>query len=248
MSDRDDTRRMGDAICDLVAPVHPGARIRLMTLRKSLSRPAARLQREIDVTVGGGLSEALRDPVRFSDLVLHDTRLTRVLFRDRTGAWWRRRFSAQERTRAVLDLNNAYWTLAGPRAVGSNLGLRVAVIEPLVAELRRLGVVTLIGVADANLPYLVDRSTELEETLDELVIVAGGTPADGEILDRAERHPSLIVSNDRFRDWKRSSRWRKRNIERLRVPIGFERDADGTYRIDCMLAADELRFDLEYPL
>ena len=238
---------MIDTICDLVAPVHPGTRIRLITLRKNLSQRGTRRHREIDADVSVGLSELLCDPERFSDVVVHDARLTRLLFRDRAGAWWRRRFSAQERTRAIVDLNNSYWTLAGPRAV-EETGVRVAVIEPLVTELRELGVATLIGVADANLRYLVDRSVELEGMLDELVVAAGGTPADGEILDRAERRPALIVSNDRFRDWKRGSPWRRRNIERLRVPVGLERGTDGAYRIDLALVADELRFDLDHPL
>lgn len=211
---------MIDQLVARIEAIGPGKRVRLATLRRDCRHCAA----------------VLSDPDLFSRSVGEEPRLRALLFRDRNGAWWRRCFSSHEREGAVIDLSNVFWTIAGSKAES---------IEPVVTMLRSLGIKRVIGVADANLRHLVSGFEQLGVLLDELVVVEGGTPADPEILDRAERDGMIIVSNDRFREWKKSSPWRRRNTERLRVPITIPRTTSGetTGAIDLGLAADELLFD-----
>lgn len=121
----------------------------------------------------------------------------------------RRRLSQDERSRAVVDLNNLVWTVEPARAV--------VVLETL----RRYGVGHITGVGDANLPYLVSRlHLETLGTACDLVEIApGGVSADGLILERARDVPSLVVSNDTFRDWRRTAKWCRRVLWRVRVPV-----------------------------
>ena len=185
--------------------VHQGQRVRLNTL----------LRRRIESARVGAL---LRDR---EELIHHLNREPALAELVCTGALeagadtgaatliLRRRFSREERQRAVVDLNNLIWTLSP------------AVIVRVLEELRRCGVHSIHGVGDANLPFLADPEVMelLREALDTLTISPGGTPADLIILEDAERNGSIIVSSDMFRDWRRSSPWRRRNIHRLRVPV-----------------------------
>lgn len=208
-------------IDDLVRRIEatgPGKRVRLATIRRGMKDPP----------------RELFDPELFSRAVTDEPALRTLLYRDRHGAWWRRRFLGEERRRAVLDLSNLFWTIGGTEAEA---------LAPLLEYLGDLGIVRTIGVADANLPYSVRNFDGLRHVLDELVPVSGGEPADPTILDRAERERALIISNDRFRDWKKSSRWRRRNIERLRCPLTYRAENCGPARFDLGRAADELRFD-----
>lgn len=201
-----------------IAATGAGKRLRLATIRRGMQDPP----------------RALYDPELFSRLVEDTTELRALLFRDRQGAWWRRRFAGEERTGAILDLSNLFRTIGGTEADA---------LRPFLSYLRKLGILRTVGVADANLPYAIRDFDLLETLLDELILVGGGEPADPTILDRAEREGALIISNDRFRDWKKSSPWRRRNTERLRCPLTYRALEDGDDRFDLGLAEDELRFD-----
>lgn len=201
-----------------IEAIGSGKRLRLATLRRDVPDPGPELG----------------DPILFAALVESEPRLRRLLFLSRDGSWWRRRFGEEERERAVLDLSNVAWTIGATEA--GSIGL-------LVELLGELGVERCIGVADANLPHRISDFDRLHQLLDELLVVDGGTPADPTVLDRAEQEGALIVSNDRFRDWKKSSAWRRRNIERLRCPLSYLLGSDGSPVIDLGLAEDELRFD-----
>ncbi len=194
-----------DAIAELesvLRKTHPGKRIRPATLLRYriVCREAADLLRKPrDLAIAINTTPPL-SAVACADPEPCDGGTPIIL---------RRRFLGEERRRALLDLNNLVWTLEPEMLI------------TVIGALRQFGVTLLHGVGDANLPYQVDRDVldKLRSTLDSLEIAPGGTSADGIILDRAEEMGAMIVSNDMFRDWRRTSPWRRRNIHRLRVPV-----------------------------
>ncbi len=142
----------------------------------------------------------------------------------------------QNRNSAVIDINNLIWTLSRPSA---GVPRRLAVLLPLIAELRRIGIGAVFGVADAKKFYLVDDAparAEIEPALDEFHIAPAGEPADRMILTLARERDAWIVSNDHFREWKKRDRWVKRNAWRRRVTVSPAGD----------LQPD--RFSLTFPL
>lgn len=181
--------------------VHPGQRVRLNTLlrRPVQSSRVERLLRD---------REALRAAVGAISSLCAIV-CTGCLEGEDESLILRRRFDPEERVRAVIDLNNLLWTVTPE------------VLQRALLELRRCGVEVLHGIGDANLPFLVSEGVlgMLRETLDTLALAPGGTPADQLILRAAEREKSLILSNDMFREWRRTSSWCRRNIHRLRVPL-----------------------------
>ena len=197
----------------LCASVHPGKRIRPVTLlRNRIEFPEVRA--------------LLRNFSAFRNAVetmrgLSSLACTGLPDPDGPPIVLRRRFAPEERRAAVLDLNNLVWSLEESR------------ICLVVEELRRCGVESVQGVGDANLPFLVDPGTlaEIRSVLDGLVLAAGGNPADGIILDEAETRRAMIVSNDMFRDWRRTSAWRRRNIHRLRVPVTLSGLGDRSFSL-----------------
>lgn len=181
--------------------VHPGKRIRTGTLlRGPIVHPAVEM--------------VLRDPSLLISLVesvpvLSAVACFGILKTEDSPVVLRRRFSRWERTRAIVDLNNVIWTLEADRLV------------TVISELRRYGVNRIVGVGDANFPHLISAGqySAVRARLDALHIAPHGTPADPIILTHAELENAMIVSNDMFRAWRRSSPWRRRNIYRLRVPV-----------------------------
>jgi hypothetical protein len=208
-----------------VESIGAGKRIRLATVRKQIPPDARRI---------------IAQPHQFDELVDRSAKLASLVFRDRAGSWWRRRFSDAERARAIIDLNNAVWTIAGPLRAGGDDRLDASVIAPLRDRLREFGVAVLVGVADASIGHLVVDHERLGTYVDELVVVQSGRSADSAIIERAERDAAMIISNDRFREWKRDHAWARRTIERIRVPVAVVTDENGDRRIDLGLAEDEL--------
>lgn len=185
----------------LLSTVHPGQRIRAHTLlRHRVKDPA--------------VADLLRDPSGLAHAVTTVPALSEIACAGAeagtdTVIILRRRFDPWERSRAVVDLNNLFWTIA-PETVSA-----------VFRELRRCGVGIITGIGDANLPFVAREGflEELRTVTDDLLLAPGGTPADGIILERARLDQAIILSNDMFRDWRRTSSWCRRNIHRLRVPV-----------------------------
>ncbi len=164
---------------------------------------------------------ALRDTLAaapsLDDLMDGEARWRELVYRDAADRFHRRRWNRPERRRAVVDLSNLAWTF---RVKGSRP--TVAALLPVVAFLRSLNIEEIHGIADANIRHVVDDPdsiSELAVALDELTIVEARQPADPAIIDTALRWGSLIVSNDRYREWKRSSAGRRRAVWRIVVPL-----------------------------
>lgn len=94
----------------------------------------------------------------------------------------------------------------------------------VLAYLRRCGVQRIAGIADASVESLTgaDDRAALVTALDYWEVAPAGTPADPLILDRAQIHGGLVVSNDAFREWGRRSPPLRRLLSRLRVPVTVE--------------------------
>ena len=198
-----------DRLADLVRSVPPGQRITLNNLRIALRRGAVgRPSPELE--------EALADPARLRDTVLADDRLRCLAFAMPDGLG-RRRWTGEERRRAILDVNNLVWTL---RHRDAGAPARLAPVEKVVLRLRSLGCREIVAVADANLSHLVrDDPALLKSWCDRVEVAPGGTPADVILLEIARDAGGLVVSNDRFRDWRRASQWHRRSLWRLRMPV-----------------------------
>ncbi|MFW5827342.1 MAG: hypothetical protein ACOCU4_04585 [Alkalispirochaeta sp.] len=152
-----------------------------------------------------------------------DAALRRLVYRCGDGRFARRRWSLDEPRRGVLDLNNLVWTF---RPGMGTEPPRVAPLFEVVRYLRSLSVARLIGIADANLAHTVtdtDLLSAFRDALDEMHTAPAGVPADELILTAAEDAApyggALIFSNDRFRQWRKSSPWRRRTVWRVLVPV-----------------------------
>lgn len=170
-----------------------------------------------------------------SRAVVENEDCRRVAYVGVEGRVWRRRFTEAERSRAVVDLNNALWTLSGRDAPK-----QVALLEALIKRLRSLGVDFVAGVADANLADDGQDIEPLKALLSSFHQSERGKQADELILDMAEKHSAFIVSNDKYKQYRKASHWRRRNIWRLLVPV--EVQSDGTFHLGS--AEDELRSPL----
>ncbi len=150
-----------------------------------------------------------------------------------------RRLSAREREAAVLDVSNLLWTFSRP-SIGIPPDMER--LHPVVRALRAAGVRTIVGVADANVTSLLGEGgldTVAEGLFDRFEVVQTGTPADTRILEIARRAPAFVVSNDRFREWKRRDRWVKRNIHRLLMTAVPDESCAGGVRLGFALPSEE---------
>ena len=108
-----------------------------------------------------------------------------------------------ERRAVVLDVSNiAYSAMLG----SGDTRPRLDVFAPLCSTLRMRGCDRIVGIADASLVHAPGlRMTDLSLSLSPLFmlrIVRAGTSADLRILRYSMDHDALIVSLDRFRDWR----------------------------------------------
>lgn len=219
------------ALAELVARVRPGHPVTTAALTMELRRGVVgRPSDELRALVAG-----LTDPAVRSDLLTGEPSLRALTYRgteDASGlpSFRRRRWTPRERRGAVVDISNLLWTFRR-RATGEPP--RLAPVLAALAPLREVGLHELIGVGDANLLHAAadpEMLRPLEDALERLVLAPAGIPADPVIFDIARDVDVLIVSNDGFRDWRRSSTWRRREIWRRRVPLRpHPEDPAGSY-------------------
>ena len=209
-------------VCLAAESVPVGRRVTPKELALHISRGATRIPREHAASV----RDLLATTRSLDDLMGDDTGWRELVYRDETGLVHRRRWNRDERRRAIVDLSNLVWTfrMKGTRPL-------IASLPPVLAFLRTLDIEEIRGVADANIRHVVEDPgllDELETALDELTIVEARHPADPVIIDTALRREALIISNDRYREWKRDSAARRRAVWRIVVPIRPASPGSGT--------------------
>lgn len=192
--------------------VHPGQRIHRNMMEKYLPHHSSRL-----LTL-------LEDDEQIQELVcpLVDIYSPSERSHDRyTFPLLRRRFSMSERTCAVVDLNNLSWTI------------RPETIPNLLEDLYEWGVTRQHIVADANIHERL--STDLLQFLAhapyavEVTIAPTGVPADRIILEHVRQEESFVVSNDTFRDWRKTFPDLRRSLWRRRVPVTRTREEESVH-------------------
>lgn len=200
----------------LVASHRPGQIITRTTLAIAMARGVAG-------PPGDTLPDLLSDEQTIAAALTADPTLRRLAYRQGDGRLVRRRWDPDEPRRGVLDINNLVWTF---RPGTGTEPPRVAPLFEVVRYLRSLSVERLIGISDANLIHTVTDAELLPEfsaALDEMHTAPAGVPADELILtaaeDAAPHGGALIFSNDRFRQWRKSSPWRRRTLWRVLVPV-----------------------------
>ena len=214
---------MVEQLTKLIAHLNPGTVITPTALQMGVARgvvgiPSIQLRELISNPSGLSGCIAALDPLR------------EIVFWDDGGRFRRRRWEVSERRGGVLDLNNLLWSCGHDH---SHDAFSLQPVEAIVTYLRTYGVTRLIGVADGNLPYLLADPSEITSLTDQigpLVYPPKGRSADPTVLECAEATGGLIISNDRFRQWRKSSGWRKRHLWRLRLPFLPHVDGEGTLR------------------
>lgn len=189
---------------DAIHRVHPGQTVKTATLAH------------------GGL---IIEPDTLREAVRTDPACRAAAYCSPNGRVVRRRLQPAESGQALIDLNNVAWTL---RARTNTVGPPVARLVAVVAALRALGVIWVGGIGDANLSYAVadpDALSTLERELDLYRLAPRGTRADELLLAEADARGAWILSNDRFRDWKKSGGRKRRDLWRL--TFGIAARADG---------------------
>jgi hypothetical protein len=221
------------ALARLVTGVRPGQPVTGAALAFELRRGTVGIPSE----ALRALLDGLADPAFRTQLLSDHPLLRGLTYRyvdPSTGvvSFRRRRWTREERRGAVVDISNLLWTFRR-RATGEPP--RLAPVVAAVGSLRKQGLETLVGVGDANLLHVaVDPGTAepLERVLDRLVLAPPGIPADPILLDIARDLDILIISNDTFREWRRSSAWRRREIWRRRIPLKpHPEDPAGSYHL-----------------
>jgi hypothetical protein len=200
----------------LVYAHRPGQIITRNTLRILLGRGTAGHP-------GEALLSLLSDQEAFSTAVCGNDALRELVYRRGDGRFARRRWSITERRTGVLDLNNLVWTF---RYSAAGDPPRLAPLFDLLRHLRELSVEQIVGIADANMIHTVADAELLPEfagLMQQMHTAPSGMPADELILTAAEDAASnggaLVFSNDLFRQWRKGSAWRRRNIWRILVPV-----------------------------
>ncbi|MFP4152894.1 MAG: hypothetical protein ACLFR8_00715 [Alkalispirochaeta sp.] len=212
----------------LLEEIHPGQRVHPRTLRRLAGRKRWDTREPAVRTV----LDLLQNDAKTVHRITGDAVLRKLVVPFGDTALLRRRLNPLERSRAVVDVNNVVWSVGGGER-------RLSSLYGLVAHLRRLGIREVIGVADANLPFVVGDEESLEAVhglFDRFETVPAGTPADARILRVLTLEPGIVVTNDRFRDWRRTAPIRRSDLQRLLAP--FIRRDDGSISLG----------DLEYEL
>lgn len=206
-----------EELAAVLATVRPGQRIHGTTLLRA--RP-----------VDPATAAILRDAPRLARVIQETPELNRLACAELppvvpTVRIIRRRFTDTERLSAAVDLNNLLWTLRFPD------------VPPLLLQLKEWGVRDLHGFGDATLPAVLESagngtahsfprgvllSAGPGEILSTLTIAPAGTSADQLILDHVRAERTMIISNDRFREWRRQYPDLRRHLWRLRCPVHYD--------------------------
>ncbi|EQB74579.1 MAG: hypothetical protein AMDU4_FER2C00003G0024 [Ferroplasma sp. Type II] len=93
-------------------------------------------------------------------------------------------------------------------------------ILEVINKLKALKASEIITICDANIRYLIDDTEKFNQMVANrtLIISPSGIKADTFILDYAREKNCLIVSNDKFRDY-RDDNWIGKNIDN--ITLGF---------------------------
>lgn len=119
----------------------------------------------------------------------------------------------------IIDGSNVAWN----NKDGSTGGRpKVNNIEIVEKALKDNGFRTIQIIIDASLRHQVTDDAEVAQFKKKKNVyeVPAGTSADRYILELAKRNKrALIVSNDRFNEWKENDEWVNKNIENIRIPF-----------------------------
>lgn len=93
-------------------------------------------------------------------------------------------------------------------------------ILEVIRKLKELKASEIITICDANLRYIIDEKDKFNRMLanKKLILSPSGIKADTFILDYAREKNCLIVSNDKFREY-RDNDWVNKNIDN--ITLGF---------------------------
>ena len=105
----------------------------------------------------------------------------------------------------------------------SKSGKKRALLENILSvinKLKEFKAAEIITICDANIRYNIDEKEKLDRMIDNksIILAPSGIRADMFILDYAREKKCLIVSNDKFRDY-RTDKWIHDNIDS--ITIGF---------------------------
>jgi hypothetical protein len=105
----------------------------------------------------------------------------------------------------------------------SKTGKKKAKIENIMAVINKLKeykASEIITICDANIRYTIDDKDKLDSMIEDksVILAPSGIRADMFILDYARQKNCLIVSNDKFRDY-RSDKWINDNVDS--ITLGF---------------------------
>jgi uncharacterized protein YydD (DUF2326 family) len=104
-----------------------------------------------------------------------------------------------------------------------NKGKKEAVLKNIltvIEKLKELKASNIITICDANIRYIIDDKENFNKMVADkkLIISPSGIKADVFILDYAREKNCLVVSNDKFREY-RESEWVNKNIDK--ITLGF---------------------------
>jgi len=218
-------------LAELLEEIHRGQRVH----PRSLRRLAGRKRWNTREPAVRSVLAVLEDDGETVRRIIEDAALRSLVVPLGARVLLRRRLNPPERLRAIVDVNNVVWSVGGAER-------RIALLPDLVTHLRGLGIRDVIGVADANLPYVIgdrDSLDRVRDLFDRFETVPAGTPADARILRVLPREPGIIVTNDRFRDWRRTAPIRRGDLQRLLAPF--------TRRDDRSFSLGDLEYELQDP-
>lgn len=212
------SRWVADSLRRLVTSIHPGQTVYPRTLRTLFARQRRRGTSE-DIRT---LKRILTDDRAVATALLDHAVAGDLVFIGDDGVIYRRLISREEAKRAILDINNLVWSLNSQTP-------RIAAVASVVERLRALGVDEIVGVADANIVHTVVDAEEIDAvaaSLDRYEVVERGETADRRVIEIAQEGHGFVVSNDRFRDWRRHDGWVRSDLWRLRVPCVIGRSGE----------------------
>jgi hypothetical protein len=117
----------------------------------------------------------------------------------------------------IIDGSNV--ALYGLKNAGKKKAILNNIIE-VIKKLKEFKAAEIITICDANIRYLIDDKEKFNQLIENktLILSPSGIKADMFILDYAREKSCLIVSNDKFRDY-RNIDWVNKNIDN--ITLGF---------------------------